>query len=623
MNPSKVTFVLKGVGMSKFYTLFFALFLCVTQLGSAIDLGLHEANGETIECYAESELDSSDGVLENWGENVSFKPKYTFVPKTKQGISNIVKWASEQNLKIRVSGYRHTWNPVYPDDGQILISLLGLDYVDSNKASYVVDGNTGAGDELRTIAFVPGAVESDKILVKVGGAVTNDELRDFCLHRRDPFRGRFWAIPSNTILVENTFSGTISSICHGAGYQNQTLSDLVEEIEFVNAKGELQVVNKQSQPEQMKAAAGSFGLLGVITSITLKLDPMGYALTDPKLVKLAKAIPPPAGTRLEDMPYRLRKDLGIKDQQSLDTIIAENSDQFFAHCTDYYSEWFWFILTDDCWMNTWNKDAPENNRKNYEEWLEVGEQIYSHLKSWLQIGMTSFVELFNKDSLKLPSPPFQEYFVRCSNDVITGMLSTNPHTLPLPEALHFQQGIRHHKVRDVEIEIPVPLNREGQPDWTICQKAWWDAIYAIYRHLGDTETLPVNLTLEMRIMGGSNITMAAQRGNHYTCSIEVLSTMLVPHRDWKAMAEKIIALWISYTDSENNPLNIRTHWAKEWHGLQFDGKDSDNFVRETYRDAIPEFKQQLSEIAAAGGYSLDDMQQMFSNTLWDKIIFAE
>lgn len=593
-----------------------AIFLCLSQMGIANDLGIQEANGELVECYSDTEF-------ENWGENVTFKPKLTFVPKTKQGICNIVKWASEQNLKIRVSGYRHTWNPVYPDDGQVLISLLGLDYVNSNKSSDAVDGNTGAGNELREIKFVPGAVETDKMLCKVGGAVTNDELRDFCLHRRDPFKARYWSIPLNVILVENTLSGTISSICHGAGHQNQTLSDLVEEIEFVNAKGELQTVNKTTHPKLMKAAAGSFGLLGVITAVTIKLDPMSYALTDPKLVKLAQAIPPPAGTLIDDMPYRLRKDLRIKDQETLDSIIAKYSDQFYAHCTDYYSEWFWFILTDDCWLNTWNKDDPSNDVKNRKEWLEVGEQIYSHLKAWLQIGMSSFVELFNKDTLKLPPPPFQEYFVRCSNDVITGMLSTNPHTLPLPEALHFQQGIRHHKVRDVEIEIPIPSNQEGQPDWTICQKAWWDAIYAVYRHLGETETLPVNLTLEMRIMGGSDVTLAAQRGNQYTCSIEVLSTMLVPHEDWKGMAEKIIALWLSYTDWENKPLDIRTHWAKEWYGLKFNGVDAEDFVKGTYREAIPEFRSQLSGIADAGGYTLEDMQRMFSNGLWDRIIFAE
>lgn len=582
---------------------------------------IREKNGECVECFLGNELALEDGTLKNWGKNISFSPQYVFIPKTKEGICHIVKWAEEQNLKIRVSGYRHTWNPVYPDDGQILISLLGMEYVNSNASSSTAQDETGAGKELKEIAYISGCIEPNKIYCKVGGAVTNDELREFCLKNQDPFSNSYWSLPLNVILVENTLSGTISSICHGAGCKNKTLSDLVEEIEFVNAKGKLQVINKTAQPNLMQAAAGSFGLLGIITSITLKLDRMSYVLTDPKLVNLSKAIPPPIGTRLDQMPKKLQEDLGISNQETLDSIISQNSETFFACCSDYYAEWFWFILSDKCWINTWNKDDPENDLKNRDDWEYWGEQLYSELQTWIQISMGRFVELFNKQSFIMPSPPYQESFVRVSNAMITSTLSTKPRTLPLPEALHFQHGIRHVQVRDIEIEIPISVKENGQTDWSICQKAWWDAIYIIYRHLEETGTLPINLTLEMRIMGGSDITMAAQQGNQYTCSIEVLSTMLVPHEEWKTLAEKVIACWISYKDSENQPLAIRTHWAKEWHGLQFNGIDANTFVRNSYREAIPKFKQQLMGIATNSGYTLDDMQKRFSNSLWNDIFF--
>lgn len=582
---------------------------------------IREENGEPVECYIDNEL--SPEALMNWGKNIHFSPKYVFVPKTKAGICNIVKWAAsdEQNLKIRVSGYRHTWNPVYPDTGQILISLLGLDYVMSNASSSSVHDHTGAGEELKEIHYVPGCSEPNKIYCKVGGAVTNDELRAFCLNTQDPVHNSYWTIPLNVILVENTLSGTISSICHGAGHSNKTLSDLVEEIEFVNARGELQTITKATQPDLMRAAAGSFGLLGVITSITLKFDKMSYALTDPQFVDLSKTIPLPMGTRLDQLPEKLQKDLGIFSQDALDGIISQNSEMFLDCCNNYYAEWFWFILSKKCWINAWNKDDPENDIKNRYEWTYGGEKIYSNLLAFLQNGMSSFAELFNKENLHMPPPPFQELFVRTSSDIISGFLSTHPRTIPLPEALHFQRGIRHVRVRDVEIEIPILMKQDGQPDWTICQKAWWDAIITIYKHLEETGTLPVNLTLEMRIMGGSDVTMAAQRGNPCTCSIEVLSTLLVPHEEWKALVEKIIGCWISYKDADDKPLAIRTHWGKEWHGLQFNGMDANAFVKDTYREAIPQFKDQLAGIADAGGYTLDDMRQRFSNSLWDDIFF--
>lgn len=600
------------------YTIFLLLLLTHVQLnGNVIDdilncLGivrgptLYEQDGEIVECHLGEE------GFTNWGENISFAPKYVFVPKTKIGVCNIVKWAAEQNLKIRASGYRHTWNPVYPDPGQILISLLGLEHVDSHLPPS--EDDTGAGKEFRTIEFVPGSTEPDKIFCKIGGAVTNDELRAFCLENRDPFYQKYWSLPLNVILVENSFSGTISSICHGAGFQNQTLSDLVQEIEFVNAKGELQVINKKDQPELMKAAAGSFGLLGIITSITLKLDKMAYALTYPKFLDLAAAVPPPQGTQLSQMPLKLREDLNLTSQEMLDSLISQNTEPFFRRCESDYAEWFWFILDNQCWINCWDKDDPQNDFVNQDLWENGGGEIYFNLQTWIENGISSFSELFNSQNIEMPPPPFQEGFVRTSTSVITGLLPCHPQTLPMPEALHFQRGIRHTQVRDVEIEIPVSI-LNGKPDWSICQQAWWDAIYSIYDNLEDTGTLPINLTLEMRIMGGSDITLAAQKGNSYTCSIEVLSTMLVPHEDWKPAAEEIIADWISTTK------NPRTHWAKEWYGLDFDGKDGKTFVKDSYREEIPKFKQQLSDIALIGGYTLDDMQKRFSNALWDEIIF--
>lgn len=60
-------------------------------------------------------------------------------------------------------------------------------------------------------------------------------------------------------MIRITFGGANAPICHGAGITHKTLSDLVREIEYVDANGKVQ---KVSDPEKIKAAAGSFGLLG-------------------------------------------------------------------------------------------------------------------------------------------------------------------------------------------------------------------------------------------------------------------------------------------------------------------------------------------------------------------------
>ncbi|MBW3609008.1 MAG: hypothetical protein KY463_11750, partial [Actinobacteria bacterium] len=113
-------------------------------------------------------------------------------------------------------------------------------------------------------------------------------------------------------------------VCHGAGLRHKTLSDLVAEVEFVNARGELQTV---SDAALLKAAAGCFGLLGIVTSLTLKLDPMTYATLRPESPRLPLAIPPPAGFPVPsavDMSGISQADLEEAERLSDDIIVIDH-----------------------------------------------------------------------------------------------------------------------------------------------------------------------------------------------------------------------------------------------------------------------------------------------------------
>ena len=78
------------------------------------------------------------------------------------------------------------------------------------------------------------------------------------------------------------------------------------------------------------------------------------------------------------------------------------------------------------------------------------------------------------------------------------------------------------KVWDMEIEIPIPKDG-NEYDWDVVFQAWWIVILEVYRYKAKYNKAPVKTTLEMRIMNGSNIIMAPQRGNDLTCSIEILT----------------------------------------------------------------------------------------------------
>ena len=76
-------------------------------------------------------------------------------------------------------------------------------------------------------------------------------------------------------------------------------------IEFVNALGQLQIVD---DPELLRSISGAFGLMGVVTAITFKMDRMTFAKYHPKKTQMVDSIPRP-GTDPSDPAFQKMVDL--------------------------------------------------------------------------------------------------------------------------------------------------------------------------------------------------------------------------------------------------------------------------------------------------------------------------
>lgn len=530
-----------------------------------------------------------DRRFENWGKTVSNRPELTFIPRTKQGVCNLVRWAREHNKTVRVAGYRHTWGDLYSEDNQVLVSLLPVRFVEDLPS---IEPKLDPKNELQGIAIVGTIQENgvEKALCRIGAATTNEMFREWCLGNGK--EDWLWTVPFNVIMVEITYGGSNGPICHGAGRHSTTLSDLVASIEFVNAKGELQTVD---DPAQLKVAAGCFGLLGVVTSITLKLDPMTYAKMQPTAPRLALAVPPPPG-------FVVPADVDMSGITPAELAVAR--DRFVAACEDdYYAEWFWFAFQDRCWVNTWKNDGKKADAKDYP----------GPIKTEWQKLMEYLAEVANTTVFKLLPP-------RCQATLMTTLamqalpVDTTIVT-PLIDALHFQRGIQNMRVLDMEFEIPIPARADAPtlPDWTVCQRAWWDVIRIVYGR-GDT---PMRLTMEMRITGGSEITLAPQCDNKFgTCSIEVLTTLNVDDKEWADFMQEVVDAWAAYKDAAGQPLNLRPHWAKQWEGLTVRDKPIVRFlVEDAYAAKIPNLKLVLQQVSSAGGYTVSDLRDRFTNPL--------
>lgn len=551
-----------------------------------------EADGSTVCVYRQRRF-------LNWGRTVDITPAFTFVPRSKQGVINIVRWAKKNNRRVRAAGYRHTWTSLYSSNGDVLISMLPLDVAEDIPAKHPdIDPN----NDLQGAKIVGSLNENGitKALCRIGASTSNEQFRHWCL---DEQGGNWqWTLPLNVIMVEITLGGSNAPICHGAGWKNETLSDLVTEIEFVNANGELQTVN---DPQQLKAAAGCFGLLGIVTAITLKLNPMTYAVMQPYKQTIPLCVPPLTRT---DVPPE------INLQNISDADLQQAQQLFEKQCAqDYYAEWFWFVFEEQGWVNCWHNHGSKNDTKDYPS---PSETWFQEMQNYIGQLVLDF-DLFEL----LPGDIQARMLAKAAMAVLP---SDETIVTPLIDALHFRRGVQNMRVLDMELEIPIPACADDptKPDWSICQRAWWDAIRLIYDSARGSDNTPMRLTLEMRVMGGSSILMAPQYGNALgTCSIEVLTHCNTPMDEWNAFKQKLLDRWTSYRDSNGALLNARPHWAKEWQGLRIQGKPAAVYLQQhAYAAVIPPFKQTLEAVAAAGNVNATEMKQLFNNDTLAEIL---
>jgi hypothetical protein len=532
-----------------------------------------ESTGKPVACVP-------NAVFQNWGRTVENTPALTCIPKTKTGVCNIVKWARRQQKTVRVAGYRHTWSDFYSNDEEVLISLLPLDVVQDLPAQ---------GPAIDPANELQGISVDSAGRCRIGAATTNEQFRRWCLSAHG---GNWnWTLPLNVIMVEITFGGSNAPICHGAGLRHPTLSDLVVEIEFVNARGELQTV---SDPALLRSAAGAFGLLGIVTAITLQLEPMTYARMQPKKVALPLAIPPPSG-------YPVPPQIDMKDitQEQLDEALRTFTDAMANH---YYAEWFWFPYQNECWINTWNNDGDRAHAVDYPDECET---LFEEIQEFLG-------ELANDFLFPHLPGSFQAWLL--GSIAMAALPSAQSIVTPVIDALHFRRGIQNMRVLDLELEIPLPASASdpATPDFTVAQKAWWDAISLFYAQADEP---PMRIALEMRVMGGSNVTLAPQHGNLGTCAIEVLTTPNVPPSSWAAYMQQITDKWTSCGP------NVRPHWAKQWPASMYGMPTTQYLTENAFATQFPRFKADLQSIATAGGYTLDDIRGLFTNATL-RTIFA-
>jgi xylitol oxidase len=169
----------------------------------------------------------------NWAGNIAYAAGSISMPRTVSEVQAAVKAAK----KLRPLGSRHSFNRI-SDTGGTLLSLRGLERrFDLDRAAnpVTVDGGMTYG-------------ELGPRLAAAGYALHN-----------------LASLPHISIV------GAVATATHGSGNANRNLAGAVAGLELVTATGD--IVQLSRSDAEFDGAVVNLGALGVVTSITLDLEP--------------------------------------------------------------------------------------------------------------------------------------------------------------------------------------------------------------------------------------------------------------------------------------------------------------------------------------------------------------
>ncbi|KAF9348357.1 hypothetical protein BGX34_002527 [Mortierella sp. NVP85] len=331
--------------------------------------------------------------------------------------------------------------------------------------------------------------EKESWTVEVETGVTIRQLDDFLRRHNPPL-----AVPSNTVWK---------------------VFDMI-----IDASGTLNTFTHEKNAEEFSAACINLGLLGVIYSYTLRVEPMFN-------LKMKDTFP-----LLREFSAQDIKRMVVGDDQT-----APN-DQTEIFYWPFNSEKL-NSIDDRLWVKEWQRteEPPNESRatvqarkafQNYETMF--GEHLYEYI------------------TVHPCCTPFLNY----SMFKMIGWKDGSEAVLHAPDAMHYQGGIDNMLCLDLEMAFKVDKDFEN------VMKAWNYVIEQLYEYANRGE-YPFNLTLEMRFVKSSLRLMSnaydEKDPDAIYCMMEILSV-----KDTKGFDEfsiKIANYWMT-------EFGAQPHWAKMW-----------------------------------------------------------
>jgi L-gulono-1,4-lactone dehydrogenase len=404
----------------------------------------------------------------NWSRTYSCSPARVFRPRSLEDLVAIVRQAGQAGKRVRVAGRGHTMSPLsVTDDYLVLASAL-------NRI---------------------GPVDTARRLVTVESGVTIGAL-DKVLRRHG------LALPTNVVLTCVQYGGVVATGCHGAGWECQTISDLVEAMTIVTCTGEVVTFREETHgTETMNAVRCNLGVFGLIYQITLRVEPMfSLEVVD------------------EHLPLGL-----VEDLSQLKALLSGND----------YVEVFWFPLADGLWAKSWNRTTTPAGRAS---WTRVPVEFVTTQMAAMLWGL-----VVRRPRLTAPvNNVLYRYFTPRHRKVVRDAV----------DATHYRNFIE--LLRNYIMSFAITID----PDFANVRAAWQVVVDKVRERAADGE-YPLNLVLEMRVIRNSTVLLSPAFGppDQHHCYFELISFHGTP--DCHRFFDEVAHAWMAMPE-----LNARPHWAK-------------------------------------------------------------
>lgn len=173
--------------------------------------------------------------LKNWAGNFEYSTDRLYNAASVEQVQELVKKYS----KLKVIGSRHCFNRI-ADSTDNLISLKEMDKVIhlDEKAHTVTVGSA----------------------MKYGQLCPYLDSKGFALHNL-------------ASLPHISIAGACATATHGSGVKNGNLATVVSGLEIINGDGDVIKLSHEKDGEKLLAAVVNLGALGVVTKVTLNIQP--------------------------------------------------------------------------------------------------------------------------------------------------------------------------------------------------------------------------------------------------------------------------------------------------------------------------------------------------------------